>query len=543
MTGSASITLHARSSRRFARWATAAFGILLTTAVSAAPADDIDAVQNLVSRVGPVIGSASVCPGIGLSQIQNVTEKFRAVIKVVPNEADRENLTQQFDRYAAFGRNAVTTGKITCETAELQFKNMEQVVSAAAPVPSNVPSTPSRAMTVPAAAIAPPAPAAIAPVPVPVAQPVSSPDREIRFGMVAPFTGYSRDIGRQMEIGITAAFNRINDAGGVNGRMLRLIPADDGYDPTRTLAAMKQLYEKERVFAFIGNYGTATGAVAMPYLLENRVLFFGPFSGGNIFRKNPPDRYVFNYRASYDEEMDATVRYLLKVRHLQPKQIAVFAQDDAYGDAGFTGVAKSFRSLGLSDAGILRVNYKRNTIDVDPAVNTLRAQKPPIKAVIMVATYRAAARFIEKTRDLFPDMIYTNTSLVGSTQLANELMLLGPRLAPGIIVTQVLPAVGGNSSEVLEYKDALAKYFPTESAADYISFEAYITANVLIEGLKRAGPDPDTEKLVSTLEDMRNLDLGLGRPLNFGRAEHQASHEVWGTVINGDGKYEPLDLK
>jgi len=514
MTSSASTITHARSSRWFARWATALFGTLLATAVCAAPADDM---RDLVSQVGPVIGAASACQGISPSNIQNVALKFRTVIKSVSDDAERENLTRQFERNIADGRNAVTTAKITCDAVEQQFAGIQQVVSG--PAPSS----------------------ATAPAPQPSVHGVT--DREIRFGLVAPYTGFSREIGRQIEIGITAAFNRVNDAGGVHGRNLRLIAADDGYDPSRTLAAVKQLYEKDQVFAFVGNYGTATGAAAMPYLIERRALFFAPFSGGNIFRKNPPDRYIFNYRASYDEEMDATVRYLLSVRHVQPKQIAVFAQDDAYGDAGYAGVAKSFRSLGLSDAAILRVNYKRNTVDVDPAINALRAHKIPVKAVIMVATNRAAARFIEKTHDLIPGLIYTNTSLVGSTQLANELMLLGPRLAPGIIVTQVLPPVGENSSAVLEYKDALAKYFPNEAAADYISFEGFATAQVLIEGLKRAGPQLDTEKLISTLEGMRGVDLGFGPPLNLGRADHQASHEVWGTVVNNEGKYQPLDLK
>jgi branched-chain amino acid transport system substrate-binding protein len=190
----------------------------------------------------------------------------------------------------------------------------------------------------------------------------------------------------------------------------------------------------------------------------------------------------------------------------------------------------------------LRVNYKRNTIDVDQAVNALHAQKPAIKAVVMVATYRAAAKFVEKTHDLYPGMIYTNVSFVGSTELSEELMLLGPRYASGVIVTQVVPAVGGYSSSVLDYKNALAKYFPGE-APDYVSFEGYVAANVLIQGLKRAGPQLDTEKLIDTLENMRNLDLGLGTSLSFGRGEHQASHKIWGTIIDNNGKYQPVDLE
>src|ERR1700692_461596 len=166
-----------------------------------------------------------------------------------------------------------------------------------------------------------------------------------------------------MSAGIDTAFNRINEAGGVEGRMLRLIAADDGYEPTRTADAMKQLYEKDQVFGFIGNVGTPTAAVAVPYALERRTLFFGAFTGANILRNDPPDRYVFNYRASYAEETDAVVHYLIKLRRLQPRQIAVFAQQDAYGDAGFAGVAKALRALGVSDSAILRLHYKRNTVD------------------------------------------------------------------------------------------------------------------------------------------------------------------------------------
>src|SRR5712672_123691 len=150
--------------------------------------------------------------------------------------------------------------------------------------------------------------------------------------------------------------------------------------------------------------------------------------------------------------------------------------------------------------------------------------------------------FIEKTHDLFPGMIYTNVSFVGSTALADELMLLGPRYASGVIVTQVVPAVSGYSSVVLEYKNALAKYFAGESP-DYVSLEGYVAANVLIKGLQRAGPQLDTEKLIDALENSRNFDLGLGANLGFGRAEHQASHKIWGTAIDDNGKYQAIELE
>jgi ABC-type branched-subunit amino acid transport system substrate-binding protein len=432
------------------------------------------------------------------------------------------------DRSVNDGRAAVTAGRIDCRVADRQLADLER--SIAGPSLSSVlgPSSAAAATSI--------APVTAGPLPRGIS------DKEIRFGIAAPFSGSARELGRQMKLGIDTAFNRINDAGGVDGRMLKLFAADDGYEPSRTGEAMKQLYEKDQVFGIIGNVGTPTAAVAIPYALERRLLFFGAFTGSNILRNDPPDRYVFNYRASYAEETDAVVRYLIKLRKLQPRQIAVFAQQDSYGDAGFAGVAKAFRALGVSDTAIVRLNYARNTVDVDDAVNQLKLQKPAIRAVVMVATYRAAARFIEKTRDLYPAMIYSNVSFVGSTALADELKLLGARYANGVIVTQVVPAVAGYSSAVLEYKNALGKYFPGE-APDYVSLEGYIAANVLIQAIKRTGPQLDTEKLIDTLETTRSLDLGLGTSLGFGRSEHQASHKIWGTALDETGRYQPLELE
>jgi ABC-type branched-subunit amino acid transport system substrate-binding protein len=367
-------------------------------------------------------------------------------------------------------------------------------------------------------------------------------DSEIRLGMAAPFSGAGKELGREMKLGLDTAFAAVNEAGGINGRQLRLLAVDDGFDPSRALGAMKQLVEKDAVFGVVGNVGAASAAQALPYALQQKMLFFGALAGSENLRRDPPDRYVFNYRPSLTEETEATVKYLVKVRRLRPEQIVVFAQQDGGGDAGYVGVVKAVRALDGEPEKILRIGYQRNTVDVDAAVAALRAHKTPVKAVIMVGALRACAKFIEKTRDLFPDLIYTNVSFVGSSALAEELMLLGPRYAEGVIVTQVVPAIEGYSSLVLEYKNALAAKFPGERA-DYVSLEGYVVGNLLAEGLRRTGPQVDTEKVVDALESLRKYDPGLGTPLTFGRTEHQASHKIWGTQLGANGQFKPFDLE
>jgi branched-chain amino acid transport system substrate-binding protein len=560
--------------------------------VGAGLSDRTDALRQIAASVGNVIGAASVCREISQPRIQAMTERLSDLIAAsVTNDEEFSSIRQAFDQSTLEGQRTVTSKETDCAAVDRDLADMEAIITsqlpaaittgappaqaraatvAPAPTPPSATNTsPPRAEASAVAALQQALAVAVVPQPPSLSRPVaalpSAPaapnnlpslstatniaatrgitDKEIRFGVSAPFSGSAKELGRQMKMGIETAFNLANDAGGIHGRQLRLVTADDGYEPARTAETMKQLYEKDQVFGIVGNVGTPTAMVAVPYALEHRMLFFGAFTGAGLLRRDPPDRYVFNYRASYAEETDAVVRYLVKIRRLRPEQIAVFAQQDSYGDAGFEGVAKALRALRSgNDEAILRLNYTRNTIDVDDAVAQLRKYRTPIKAVVMVATYRAAAKFIEKTRDLYPTMIYTNVSFVGSTALAEELMLLGPKYAAGVVVTQVVPAVEGYSSVVLDYKKGLAANFPGE-APDYVSLEGYLAASVLIEALRRTGPQLDTERLVEGLESLRDFDMGIGAPVKFGRAEHQGLHKVWGTQLDATGHYQAIELQ
>ena len=133
----------------------------------------------------------------------------------------------------------------------------------------------------------------------------------------------------------------------------------------------------------------------------------GAFANGTVVRLDPPYRSVFNYLVSYELETDAVVRYPMKLQRIQARQIAAVAQQDRCGDAGFAGVPKAVRALSADESAIVRFNYQPNTLDFDDAVKQLKAQTVPIEAVATVPDYRAAAEFIEKTRDRFAGMIYT----------------------------------------------------------------------------------------------------------------------------------------
>jgi ABC-type branched-subunit amino acid transport system substrate-binding protein len=494
--------------------------------------------------MGRTVGAAAVCPDIAKPRIKSVSDQLQAAIAAfTADQKDAAAIREAYDQGATFGDRAVTGHQTDCATVarDLSYLERAPITFVAAP------SSPSAAAPAPAVPAPAPLPAAAVPPAAPAVQGVS--DTEIKFGMAGPFTGASKSYGLALKTGIATAFAAANETGGVNGRKLTLLTADDGYDPARTVAAMKELYETKGVFGFIANFGTAPAAESVPYALAHRALFYAPYTGAPIVRHDPPDRYVFNYRPSYAEETGSALRYLIKVKRVRPEQIAVFQQEDGFGDAGYDGVLKEARALNPNGptANFLRLYYPRNTLDMDAAVAGLQQYQrqhnaAPIKAVIMVATTRPAAKFIEKTRDLFPNLIYSNVSAVGSSELAGELMLLGPKFATGVIVTQVTPSPEGFASVVLDYKAALAKYAP-DASADSVSLESYLEANILIEALKRAGRQLDTERLVNALETMKNFDMGIGVFVSFTRNDHQAIHKVWGTELDGQGHYQPIDLE
>jgi ABC-type branched-subunit amino acid transport system substrate-binding protein len=367
-------------------------------------------------------------------------------------------------------------------------------------------------------------------------------DREVVLGMASVFSGANRELGRALKAGVEAAFLEVNAAGGVAGRTLRLVAVDDGYEPSRTLPAMRQLVEKDGVFAIVGNVGTPTAAVSVPYCNERKVLFFGPLSGGDLLRKRPPDRYVFNVRPSYAEETAAAVRWLTGARRIAPARIALFAQEDEFGASGVRGAVEELRARGVDPARILQLGYRRNTDDVSAAIETLRARAKDVDAVVMVATYLPAAAFVRKLRDAGLRHLVTDVSAVNSNALAAELAASGPRYTEGVLVTQIVPLPTSRLPGVVRFQEAMVRR-GGDDRPGFLALEGWVVGHVLAEAIRRTGRELDTERLVDALERLQDVELGIGAPISFARGDHQGSRQVWGTMLQPDGAWKQVPLE
>jgi ABC-type branched-subunit amino acid transport system substrate-binding protein len=356
------------------------------------------------------------------------------------------------------------------------------------------------------------------------------------FGTSTALSGPAADLGIAMSQGMRAAFDEQNERGGIQGRALRLIALDDGYEPERAVPNMHTLINENEVLALVGNVGTPTAVATVPIANRARVPFNGAFTGAGVLRKTPPDRYVVNYRASYAEETGAMVDALVETVGIPPTEIAFFTQRDAYGDAGFAGGLSALKRHGVADAlNVAHGRYERNTVAIENGLADLLYHETVPRAVIMVGSYAPCAEFIKLARDSGLDGLFLNVSFTG----AEPLRLALGEAGEGVVITQVVPHFESDLPIVQSYRAAL-QAMDAEAEPSFGSLEGYIATRILCRAMESAKGEISRESIIVALESLGRFDIGLGVPLELGPEKHQACHEVWPTIIRKD-RIVPLE--
>lgn len=351
----------------------------------------------------------------------------------------------------------------------------------------------------------------------------------ILFGQSAAFSGPAEALGHNMRIGIEAAFQEVNDAGGVHGRQLRLVSLDDSYEPEAAIANTKTLIEQEEVFALIGAVGTPTSRSATPVASDAGVPYIAPFTGA-AFLRELDIQDVINVRSSYNQETEEMVARL--IGDLGIDRIAILYQDDSFGRAGYRGARDALQRRGLEPVAIGL--YPRNTTAVKTALVDLSRGDPD--AVIMVGAYEPVATLIKWANATGLDATFMTVSFVGSNALADELGSEGA----GVLVTQVVPFPTDARVPIVDrYLDAVEAYDETVTPG-FVSLEGYIAGRLAIYGLENCGPDVDRACIAESLVQAGTIDLD-GFKLAFGDDDNQGSDEVFLTVIGSDSRYHPVD--
>jgi branched-chain amino acid transport system substrate-binding protein len=344
----------------------------------------------------------------------------------------------------------------------------------------------------------------------------------ILIGQSVSLSGPTGPLGQEMQAGAAAYFKFVNRQGGVHGRTIVLKTLDDGYEVDKTVANVKTLINEDRVFALFGLRGTAHTNAAAKIFTPAHVPLFATFSGAQSLRE-PFNRYLFHVRASYSDETDAIFR---QVSSMGLSRIGVFYQNDGYGKEGRAAAEEAAKKYKLAISALATV--EPNSSDAKNAAVAIARIQPQV--VVMYASYKASAEFVRAMRT----MQYTqfmNLSIVGATALAKEL----GNDARGIGVSQVVPFPWNIGIPIVKEYQTVMTAETGKSEFSFLTLESYLSARILVEGLRRAGRDLTREKLIAALESIHDEDFG-GFRVNFSRTDHAASRFVELTVIGKDGQ-------
>ncbi len=346
---------------------------------------------------------------------------------------------------------------------------------------------------------------------------------QIVVGQTADLSGPAAASVKELNQGASLCIDEINARGGVHGQPVKLVRLDDRNDPALARGNARKLIEEHGAHVLFLSRGTPQTQAILPLLAEHGIGLVAPSTGAMALRR-PAHPHVFNVRAPYQREAEHAVRHL---DTLGIERIAVLHVDDSFGEDAAAGAAKGFKAVGKEP---LRVEkFDRARPDLAPPVRRIvAAQAQSVLVVGSGEAVAAATRLIREAGSRAQVLTLSNNASRGFVEL------LGPH-AHGVVVTQVFPSERSLKSRVAKEASDLARDRGL-AALSPAMMEGFVSAKVLVEGLRRAGREPTRARIVQAFDTMRRHDLG-GLEISYAPAHHDGIDFVDLSIISSDGKF------
>ena len=346
---------------------------------------------------------------------------------------------------------------------------------------------------------------------------------QIRIGQPSGFTGAVAAGVKENTEGARLYLEAVNAKGGINGQKVELVSVDDQFDPKKTVAAATELLDTQGVVALFLNRGTPHAEALLPLLAERKVPLVAPSTGAMALHQ-PVNPWVFNVRATYQREAARAVEHLAS---LGINRIAVLQTDDSFGADAVLGAGAGFAKVGQQPLWLEK--FPRDKPDF--AALAQKVRQSDAQAVLFLGSAGSVAVGTRAIRDAG-----SKAQIVTLSNNASEgfIKLLGEH-ARGVIVTQVFPnersVAYALTQEAMEL--AKAKGLPGVSPA---MMEGFTAAKVLVEGLRRAGPNPTGPRLRDALEGIKSVDLG-GLSVGYSPTDHSGLDFTDLAIVDASGKF------
>jgi len=347
-------------------------------------------------------------------------------------------------------------------------------------------------------------------------------DQEITLGQTVAMSGPLGEFGRDIVSGAKACLDRVNAAGGVNGRKVSLLTLDDRYENELAAQNIRRLLQGESVFALLSVMGTPISIDAVRQTKVEGVPLFAPWTGVQAVRE-PVQRHVFNVRASYRDEI---VKIISHLRTLGTGRIGV-----VYFEAAFGAELQTIRDemARWPAKPVFERAVRPDGADVEQVVDAAVKEKP--EAVVLLTAGKVTVDFIKAFRPLAKGTQCYTLSIMGTNASVQALGSQGV----GVVVSCVVPFPWNTGVPIVrEYQEAMRQSGVNDFS--FISLESYINTRVLIEAIRKTGRNLNRARLIAAAETMRPLQLG-GFEVSYGSDDRRGSRYVDLSIISSGGRF------
>jgi branched-chain amino acid transport system substrate-binding protein len=345
------------------------------------------------------------------------------------------------------------------------------------------------------------------------ALPAGFDDNEIRIGQWGPQTGPAAPWG-SVARGSKLLFDIVNEEGGIHGRKIKYFLRDDMYNPAQTVAVVKELVERQGVFAFVGGVGSATGMAVKDYLAANKIVWVSPSAADKEFTQ-PLNPYLFAQYPLYKDEASILAKYV--VEKLKTKKIGMLYQNDAYGKDGLEGVKERLAIYKMSLVAEIPVE----PTEKDFASQILRLKNAGAETVLMYVSPTAAVITMKTAANVGFKPQWVSSNTLSDYPL---IFKLTGGLWEGVITGAFSEVPDSKSPLMVKYREAAKRLTPQERWGVFY-YAGIAFADPLVEALKRVGKNLSTEALLKALNSFKDYQT-IGPKVNWTEKQHQGTDSV-----------------
>lgn len=353
---------------------------------------------------------------------------------------------------------------------------------------------------------------------------------EIVLGTTMPMSGPAAFWGTGVGGGIDAWLRHVNGQGGIHGRRFRFVIKDDAYLPPRAVANVRELVERDGIFALVSQIGTANCFAVRDYVVENKVVWITPACGADIWAgMRERNRYLFVTYPGYVDEGIYLTRY--SVEHLKARNIAVFYQNDLYGQQGLLGIKRGVAQVKGAKI-VAQVSYE--VTDAEVAAQALRLKNSGADTLMLYATPRHGALIAREIAKLG----YRPTLVSTFTLLDPVMFALAGDAWDNVFLASYIPLIG-QDPKVDAVLAILTRINPALGRNPFNAIAGVSFVEPLLEGLRRAGPALTRDRLVEAMESIKNWDGEVIRGVTFSKESRQGINRLF-MVRSEKGQYRKL---